>query len=220
MSHDEFLEIERERLVKADNISVIIVAATFFLSLGVMLVNYRSMQKWERKATEERDHARVVAFTDPLTGVKSKNAFVAAEDEMKEKIESDEVPEFGVIVCDVNGLKKINDTLGHKAGDEYICAACDMLCEYFKHSPVFRIGGDEFVVILEGRDFEDRSAIMADINREIEGNIGSNKVVASLGLAEYDPENDGSFHEVFKRADGLMYERKMELKKMGAVTRD
>jgi len=59
-----------------------------------------------------------------------------------------EAPEFGVIGCDVNGLKKINDTLGHKAGDEYICAACKMLCEYFKHSPVFRIGGDEFVVIL------------------------------------------------------------------------
>ena len=76
------------------------------------------------------------------------------------------------------------------------------------------------MVILEGRDFEERSAIMKDINREIEGNIGSGKVVASLGLAEYDPAADASFHEVFKRADGLMYERKMQLKSMGAVTRD
>ena len=45
-------------------------------------------------------------------------------------------------------------------------------------------------------------------------------VVASLGLAEYDPKTDRAFHEVFKRADGLMYERKMQLKSMGAATRD
>ena len=50
--------------------------------------------------------------------------------------------------------------------------------------------------------------------------IGSNDVVASLGLAIFDPAGDKSFHEVFKRADGLMYERKMQLKSMGAVTRN
>ena len=95
-----------------------------------------------------------------------------------------------------------------------------MLCEYFKHSPVFRIGGDEFTVMLQGRDYQTRDEIMKDINEKIEENIGGGKVVMSLGLAVYDPMTDQSFHEVFKRADGLMYERKMQLKSMGAVTRD
>ena len=81
----------------------------------------------------------------------------------------------------MNGLKKINDTLGHKAGDEYIRAACDMLCEYFKHSPVYRVGGDEFVVLLQGRDYDSRAEIMKNINVKIEENIGAEKVVMSLG---------------------------------------
>ena len=172
------------------------------------------------EAIEEREQAHTVAFTDPLTGVKSKHAFAVNEGKMETRIVDGDVGEFGVIVCDVNGLKKVNDTLGHKAGDEYIRSACRMLCEYFKHSPVFRIGGDEFVVILEGHDYEERYAILGSINEEIEGNIGKGKVVISLGLAEFDASVDQSFHEVFQRADGIMYERKMQLKSMGATTRD
>lgn len=220
MDKDEFLDIKHEELHAADNTSVLIIAGLFGLSFAVMLVNYRSMHNWEKKATEERDQARTVAFTDPLTGVKSKHAFAVREGQLETQIVDGDSEAFGVIVCDVNGLKKINDTLGHKAGDEYICSACNMLCEYFKHSPVFRIGGDEFVVLLQGRDYEARHEIMSDINAEIEGNIGKDKVVISLGLADFDAKKDQSFHEVFMRADGLMYERKMQLKGMGAVTRD
>ena len=95
-----------------------------------------------------------------------------------------------------------------------------MLCEHFKHSPVFRVGGDEFVVLLVGQDYAARAEIIGAFNAEVEANIGSDKVVASLGLAEYDAAVDQSFHEVFKRADDLMYERKKQLKSMGAVTRD
>ena len=220
LDREEFLRIQRDRLHEADNASVFVIVGLFGLSLVVMLINYSSMRKWEQKAQEERDEARTVAFTDPLTGVKSKHAFAVQEGQMETKIVEGEAEDFGVIVCDVNGLKRINDTMGHKAGDEYIRAACSLLCEYFKHSPVFRVGGDEFVVLLEGRDYDARREIMRDINEQIEGNIGSDKVVASLGLAVFDPETDKSFHEVFKRADGLMYERKMQLKGMGAVTRD
>jgi len=184
------------------------------------MVNYSSMRKWEKKASEERDQARTIAFTDPLTGVKSKHAFALQEEALEKRIAGGGAEPFGVIVCDVNGLKRINDTLGHKAGDEYIRSACHMLCEYYKHSPVFRVGGDEFTVLLEGRDYDAREEILRDINAKIEANLGSGKVVASLGMAVFEPGVDQSFHEVFKRADGLMYERKMQLKGMGAVTGD
>lgn len=220
MSAEDFLAAQSERLHNADKASVLVIAGLFVISIVVLLVNFLSMKKWEKKATAERDHARNVAYTDPLTGVKSKHAYSEKEAEMQAKIESGEADEFGVVVCDVNGLKKINDTQGHKAGDEYIKKACDMLCEYFKHSPVFRVGGDEFVVVLEGHDFTLRRDIMKEINEQIEKNIGSDRAVASLGLAEYDEETDATFHEVFKRADGLMYERKMQLKGVGAAVRD
>ncbi|MBO4384112.1 MAG: GGDEF domain-containing protein [Clostridia bacterium] len=178
------------------------------------------MRKWEKKTADERDQARTAAFTDPLTGVKSKHAFAVQENQMEESIAGGNADDFGIIVCDVNGLKKINDTLGHKAGDEYIRSACAMLCEYFKHSPVFRVGGDEFVVLLQGHDYETRHEILSDINSRIEENLMTGSVVASLGMTEYDRENDRSFRDVFKRADELMYTRKMQLKGMGAVTRD
>ena len=220
MTDEEFLAEESIKLHNADKTSVAIIILLFGMSIGVLIANYVSMRKWEKKATDERDYARTIAFRDPLTGVKSKHAYDEQELITDVQIRKGKCEDFAVIVCDVNGLKKINDTLGHKAGDQYICCACEMLCEYFKHSPVFRIGGDEFVVLVEGRDYETRFDILAEINAEIESNIGSDKVVASLGLSEYDPENDTSIHDVFKRADGLMYERKTQLKSMGAVTRD
>jgi len=220
MDREDFVEMKRVELHDANMRSVMVIAGLFSLSLVVLYVNYRSMNKWEKKTAEERDEARDAAFKDPLTGVKSKHAFAMQEGRMETHIIDGDIGEFGIVVGDVNGLKRINDTLGHKAGDEYIRSACGMLCEFFKHSPVFRVGGDEFVVILQGHDFNEREKILAEINEKIEGNIGSNNAVISLGTAVYEPEHDESFHEVFKRADGLMYERKQQLKSMGAVTRD
>ena len=220
MGHDEYLGIQRERLHDADRVSVIVIEALFALALAVMLINYYSMKRWEQKATEERDQALLASLTDSMTGVRNKHAFAIKESELEAKIVEDGADSFGIVVGDVNGLKRINDTLGHKAGDEYICAASRMLCEYYKHSPVFRIGGDEFVMILQGKDYENRESILSAINREIEGNIGSNNVVISLGMTVYEHGVDESFHEVFKRADDLMYKRKEQLKNMGAVIRD
>ena len=220
MDSSDFLEIQRGLLHDANNVSVLVIAGLFGISLVVMLINYSSMRKWEKKAEFERDEARTAAFQDPLTGVKSKHAFAVEEEKMEAKFAEGEVESFAVILCDVNGLKKINDTLGHKAGDQYIRAACDLLCEYFQHSPVFRVGGDEFVVLLEGRDYETRHDILGRFNEKVESHIGTGDVVASLGLADYVPNEDMTFHEVFKRADKLMYERKKQLKSMGAVTRD
>ena len=123
MDEDAFLEIQRERLLNADNTSVLVVVELFGLSVAVLIVNYSSMKKWEKKAAEERDQARTIANTDPLTGVKSKHAFAAEESRMETRISDGDAEEFGVVICDVNGLKRINDTLGHKAGDEYIRSA-------------------------------------------------------------------------------------------------
>ena len=152
--------------------------------------------------------------------MKSKHAYVETEHLFDERIAGGEAEDFAALVCDVNGLKHINDTQGHQAGDRYICDAAALICKYYKHSPVFRIGGDEFVVILEGADYEQRQQILTELDRLIESHIGTDGVVVSIGLSEYRPGKDRTFHAVFERADDLMYRRKQQLKKMGARTRE
>ncbi|MGX8699079.1 MAG: amino acid permease, partial [bacterium] len=123
MEKEEFLARQRNQLSEADRDSALAIAGLFGLSLAVLLVNYLSMRKWEKKTAAERDQARTIAFRDPLTGVKSKHAFSMREEEMERQMEEGSQADFGIIVCDVNGLKHVNDTFGHKAGDAYIRAA-------------------------------------------------------------------------------------------------
>ena len=215
MDQEEFIELQRTRLHNSDNLSGLLITGLFGLALGVLLVNYLSQQKWEKKAVEERDRATTVAFTDPMTGVKSKHAFLLREKDFDAAIKEDTAEAFAVVVCDVNGLKMINDTLGHKAGDEYIIKASRMICDIFQHSPVFRTGGDEFVVILTDRDYLIRKELLLALHDRSVAHISTEDVVISGGLSE-----DASFHDVFERADSLMYEEKQLLKGMGAATRE
>jgi len=217
---DEFLEVQLKRLHVADNISVFVIVGIFGLSLIVMLSNYISMQKWEKKAKEERDEARTAVLTDPLTGVKSKHAFIIKQKEIDSSIEDGTENEFAVVVCDVNGLKFVNDTLGHKAGDEYILNASRMICDIFQHSPVYRTGGDEFVVVLHGRDYLNRDELVLEMHNRSVTHISTNEVIISGGFSDYRPGEDSCFHDAFERADALMYAEKKLLKDMGAVSRE
>ena len=155
-----------------------------------------------------------------MTGVKSKHAFLLRQKQYDADIAEETAEAFAVVVCDVNGLKHINDTLGHKAGDEYIVKASREISEIFAHSPVYRTGGDEFVALLKGRDYLIRRELLLALHDRSVAHIGTGGVVISGGLSEYDPAKDTSFHDVFERADALMYEEKKRLKGMGAITRD
>ena len=220
MDKDEFLAMELSRLHKADNTSVLMIVGLFGLSLIVMVSNYRSMQKWEKKAAKERDEAKTIALTDPLTGVKSRHAYLLKQKEINASIEDGSAGAFAIAVCDVNGLKVINDTLGHKAGDEYILSASRMICDIFQHSPVYRTGGDEFAVVLSGRDYFSRKELIQELHSRSVEHISTKEVVISGGLSDYQPGTDTSFHAVYERADALMYEEKKLLKGMGAISRE
>lgn len=160
------------------------------------------------------------AYQDGLTGVKSKQAFINAEAALDQKLAEGTISELALVVCDVNGLKTINDTKGHKAGDEYIRQACKMVCDIFTHSPVYRVGGDEFAVILTDRDYQNREVLMYRLHNRSMAHIATEGAVVSGGLAEYDSNSDQSIREVFERADATMYKEKMLLKSLGAATRE
>lgn len=174
----------------------------------------------ERQQRVELGSARRMAYTDPLTGVKSKNAYLEAEALMDAHVADGSAGDFAVVIFDLNGLKHINDTQGHETGDRYIVSACKLICKEFEHSPVFRVGGDEFVALLEGEDYEHRNELLSDFNERIEQNLRDGEVVVATGMAEHHRDDDSDCHEVFVHADERMYARKHELKNMGAVTRE
>ena len=200
--------------------TMIAVLALFVFSIFVLLTNYRTMSRKARQNEAELGHARQAATTDSMTGVKNKTAYAEWEQRMDAEIAAGGAEPFALVVCDINGLKHINDTYGHKAGDTYICKSCKAICDIFQHSPVFRIGGDEFAVILRGQDYERREELIRQLNGMSEENIHRDREpVVSAGMDDFNPAGDEALRAVFERADAAMYRRKQLLKSMGAKVR-
>ncbi len=162
----------------------------------------------------ELGQTRALAYQDPLTGVKNKMAYIEDIGGFDTRIENNDLSDFAMIVFDVNDLKKVNDTRGHDAGDKHIKRASSFICERFKHSPVYRIGGDEFVVFLMNEDFQNREKLVKSFDSAIEKNVREGKIVISSGYAEYIPGLDKTYLRLFERADKYMYDRKQKLKEM------
>ena len=159
--------------------------------------------------------ANEMARRDSLTGTRNITAYHEYEKELQKKIDDKINEPFGIVMCDVNDLKLVNDTQGHKAGDELIKDACKLICRTFAHSPVFRVGGDEFAVVMMDKDFIDRENILNTFRKHIEENIriGHGPVIAS-GISEYKFNADNTVEEIYQRADRRMYENKAQLKEM------
>ena len=156
-----------------------------------------------------------MANKDALTGVKNKHAYVNLEVSIDNEIGNGEDVEFAVAVCDINGLKKVNDEKGHVAGDDYIREASRLICEIFDHSPVFRYGGDEFVIILRDNDYKMRHELFKKLAQEQRLNADNGSVTFAYGMSEFIPESDLRVQDVFERADELMYENKRRFKGEG-----
>lgn len=168
----------------------------------------------EKQQLKALNTEKELARRDELTGTKNKNAYAELEQSVQANMDKgmDYLP-FAIVVCDANNLKMVNDTEGHVAGDEYIRSCAKLLCDIFSHSPVFRIGGDEFAVFLRGNDYTARDNLMYQLKSQVRENQSteSGPVLAS-GMSEYVPEKDTLVTEVFDRADHNMYEDKQNLK--------
>ena len=160
---------------------------------------------------KELGAARHMAYTDSLTGIKNKAAYIEDISIIEQKINEGKLDKVGVVVFDLNSLKKINDTKGHDAGDEYIKAACHIICERFKHSPVYRIGGDEFVAILEGEDYENRRQLLEEFSKMVDEEKKHDGIVIAIGSSTLHRNKDKSYMRVFERADKQMYKCKKQL---------
>ena len=174
-----------------------------------------SLQQTVNHLQKYINYINSLAYRDALTGVKNKAAFQEAERRLEEQMRRGR-PEFAIVVLDINNLKFVNDHFGHDFGDMLIMDACKIICKSFTHSPVYRVGGDEFAVILEGADYANYVQLLENFQQAIveynENNKGNTLTIAR-GIAIYDSGTDLVFSNVFKRADDAMYQNKADMKR-------
>lgn len=165
----------------------------------------------EKKQRAELGSARILAYTDPLTGIRNKLSFLKWQETFDNTI-VEKRANIAIAVFDLNGLKNINDTLGHEQGDQYIISATKLICDYFKHSPVYRIGGDEFVSVVMGEDYINRDKLMNNFQNLMIDNTKTDDVVIAMGMVDHN--NNDFVQKTFEMADKEMYKNKQKLKEL------
>ncbi|MCR4634877.1 MAG: GGDEF domain-containing protein [Butyrivibrio sp.] len=187
-------------------------------TIDTMTENIKDYMLQVIEAEKETAHMKEVANTDSLTGVKNKLAFKERVEFLNGKIQENLIKDFGIVMMDLNYLKSINDNYGHEYGDILIQTFCDIICDIFVHSPVYRIGGDEFVIILQGKDLGKRDKLLLEFEDALKGRVEKGDYKpwecpsVALGFAHYDKNLDTCVEDVFRRADAAMYRRKKEMK--------
>ena len=178
------------------------------------------MRNYMEDVIEAESKARLLselANKDPLTNIRNKTAYDRFSEGINKQIEEG-TAEFALAMIDLNHLKLINDTYGHENGNEYIKMSCMVICNIFKHSAVFRIGGDEFVAIMKGEDYKNREKVLKEAEKTFKKASDNQdvdpwqRISAAIGLADFNPESDKTIEDVFKRADKIMYANKIAMK--------
>ena len=156
----------------------------------------------QEKLSKQIQWVRSRAYIDGLTGLDNRTAYEEHVSQLDEEIRGG-TADFSIAVFDLNSLKEVNDKYGHKRGDEVIRSAALALRDAFPEGKVYRIGGDEFLVILAGSH--------AELPEKLASLRGDHEDFSiSAGSAVYNPETDSDYRSVFNRADTAMYNDKRE----------
>lgn len=159
-----------------------------------------------------------MAYTDSLTGAGNKLAFTNVVKHLDEQARKDSSFSYTVVFFDVNNLKFINDTFGHMQGDRYLLGVYKLLRSIFPNSPIYRIGGDEFILLPQEEELVEIEGKLAKLEAEVSGRseapLWTDRLSVAWGKANFIQGLDTSFDSVFQRAEQAMYERKRQ---MGAL---
>ncbi len=175
-----------------------------------------NLEKITSDLISAREHAKqlnTVANIDPMTKVSNKRAYNTAAARLSQSTQP-----YGLVMIDMNNLKLVNDTCGHEKGDICIQTLCQIICQSFPHSPVYRVGGDEFIVLLENDDYKERDTLIQAIRETFRQNAANRelppweRVTAAVGCAIFNPKTDRNVDDVLQRADQSMYQQKREIK--------
>ena len=183
--------------------------------------NYiHSLTKTTQALAEERENSKLLkrlANRDSLTGARNHNAYDRDMERLEEEIKAGRA-NYALMVVDLNYLKSINDHFGHECGNEALKRLYTMIRAVFSEFRVYRIGGDEFVVLMEHEERQHIEELVAEFRVLVDEVWNDQKletwerISAAAGYAVYEQNVDKSVNDVFRRADREMYEQKAQMK--------
>ncbi len=165
-------------------------------------------------ANERAEKFSELARKDAMTGLYNKMSYYEAVSRLDESIEKG-CAKFAIIVIDLNYLKRINDEYGHNHGDIMIKKLADIIDSFFDPATSYRIGGDEFAVILEGESSRNALTLTANFRNLIMSESALGYWIypsAAAGCSVYRAGTDKCVRDVFDRADTEMYGNKIQMK--------
>ena len=198
ITEDEIMQSQKQMIMRS--VAVIMLVLIVFIIVTVKLIQIIVR----------------LAYTDPLTGLGNKNSYSECVDNINKQINSKEDLDFAVVFIDINDLKIVNDSYGHEYGDILIQNAASVLKKVWRKDS-YRIGGDEFAVVLKNADNVKIKKDILMLETELEAFKKQNTreefcLQMAIGMAVYNPETDGEYIDVFRRADSAMYEDKKRKK--------
>jgi diguanylate cyclase (GGDEF)-like protein len=163
---------------------------------------------------------RSLALTDDLTCLYNRRAFLALAGQQV-RVASRNAQGLLVFFADVNGLKGINDSYGHREGDLALIRTADALEKTFRNSDVIaRLGGDEFAVLALEASCENREVILRRLEKSLKGSSTEEsryELSLSIGMSRFDPKHPVSLGRLIASADEAMYDEKKIRSKLCVV---
>ena len=207
---DWYIVIKDNNPVKID-VNKIILPIVFIFIAGVviMAISFTLINIRKRRAEEAYNRRYEVSIKDELTGLYNRRGY---EVDSEKIIKENEIDQYSVVMMDLNGLKSVNDNIGHEAGDELIIGAAKCMNNAFSgHGKVYRIGGDEFVAILKGprEDIEGVVTSLDYLTSEFKGKYVS-ELSLSKGIVICSEHPEMNLEQMKDLADKLMYADKDE----------
>ena len=199
-----------------------IMCSSVFTAAGVLISLFLSSIRMRDLVM--RKNAEIERDRDALTNVANKLAYDRKVDYINSKM-GDNNFKFAVAIFDVNGLKQTNDTYGHDQGDKLLVRCCELIQSSFPNTPIYRIGGDEFVAIITGDDYANRERLIREFHEKVDVTHESAKSLLedtsiAIGVAIYNPKRDRDYLSVFSRADAEMYDNKRVTKARNAFLQE
>jgi len=172
------------------------------------------IQKLIQDLEESQEELKVLASTDPMTKLYNRRYFSKVSENIFEVAKRDK-DEISIIMLDIDKFKNVNDTYGHKIGDEVIIALSNKLQNIQRKSDVVcRYGGEEFIILLPKTSIDGAKIVAQNIRKDVESliiNLEENKELkftVSLGVSSIDMQKETSIEASLKRADDALYDAK------------
>ncbi len=191
-----------------DTVSARMDSTTLFNELGAVSGSFAFVSDITKRKRAEKK-LKEMSLYDSLTGLFNRNFF---EEEMA-RLRDGGYSSVGIVVCDLDGLKFVNDTLGHQSGDQMLMKAAELLQNNFRSTDtIARIGGDEFAILLSDTTQEVVDQMLQRVRQRVhEYNSADPEIPLSISLGSAVSETPVSdMHDLYREADNKMYREKIQ----------